>query len=63
MPKVSKKLMRRVQKKSKSLPAAYPWICVPRPEGAPIPKKVIEMNEMLKKIKWNAPGFGPNANK
>jgi len=61
MPKVKKKS--RLLKKRASLPAAYPWIKVPRPEGLPLPKKVIEANEMLRKMNWEGSQFGPNANK
>ena len=61
MPKVSKKS--RLQKKRKTLPVAYAWIEVRRPEGIPIPKKVHEANEMLKNVIWHDPRFGPNATK
>jgi hypothetical protein len=59
MPKVNKKL--RLQKEGNALPGAYPWIKVPRPEGLPLPKKVVEINEMLRKMNWEGSQFGPNA--
>lgn len=61
MPKASKKL--GLRKNKKSLPTAYPWIIVPRPEGRPLPKKVVEINKMLAEgnITWHDPRFGPNA--
>ena len=65
MPKISKRLMRRLMKKSKNSSSfVYPWICVSiKPKDTLFPEKMERARKMFENIRWHDPRFGPDATK